>query len=107
MATFNPVVEFTSSLGYVVVIYFGGVLAFGGSLSVGDLVAFFLYLDMFYQPVRALAGTWEQVQEALAGAERVTELLDVRARGGRTPRRGRPARQGRRSAALRRRLLPL
>jgi len=38
-------------------------------------VAFFLYLEMFYQPVRMLGGAWEQVQESLAGAERVSELM--------------------------------
>ena len=31
---------------------------------------------MFYQPVRALSGAWESVQEALAGGDRVAELLD-------------------------------
>jgi ATP-binding cassette, subfamily B, bacterial len=75
MATFNPLVEFSSSLGYIVVVYFGGVLAFRQTLSLGDLVAFFLYLNMFYQPVRALTGVWEQIQEAMAGADRVAELL--------------------------------
>ncbi|TET54056.1 MAG: ATP-binding cassette domain-containing protein, partial [Anaerolineales bacterium] len=39
------------------------------------LVAFFLYLDLFYRPVRMLSGAWEQMQEALAGADRVAELL--------------------------------
>jgi len=39
-------------------------------------VAFFLYLDLFYQPVRALSGAWEQIQEALAGADRVAELMN-------------------------------
>jgi ATP-binding cassette subfamily B protein len=75
MATFQPFVEFTSSLGVIVVIYFGGQLAFGHTLPVADLVAFFLYLEMFYQPVRNLGGAWEQVQSALAGADRVDELL--------------------------------
>ena len=46
------------------------------TLPLEDLVAFFLYLGQFYQPVRALSGAWEGVQEALAGAERVAELLD-------------------------------
>jgi len=77
MATFSPSVEFASSLGYVIVIYFGGRLAFQQILPVEDLVAFLLYVNLFYQPVRALAGTWEQFQEALAGADRVAELLDV------------------------------
>jgi len=76
MATFQPFVELASSLGTIIIIYFGGRLALGQVLAIEDLVAFFLYLDLFYQPVRALSGAWEQVQEALAGAERVAELLD-------------------------------
>ncbi|MCX7031693.1 MAG: ABC transporter ATP-binding protein [Spirochaetes bacterium] len=78
MATFSPFVEFASSLGTVIVIWFGGRLALGGALPLADLVAFFLYLEMFYGPVRALSGAWEQVQESRAGAERVAELLDER-----------------------------
>jgi len=76
MATFRPFVEFVSSLGTIVLIYFGGQLALKQVLPIEDLVAFFLYLDMFYQPVRALSGAWENLQEALAGAERVAELMN-------------------------------
>ena len=76
MATFQPFVEFTSSLGMLIVIYFGGKLALQQVLSVADLVAFFLYLDIFYQPVRNLSNAWEQVQGSLAGADRVAELLE-------------------------------
>ncbi len=77
MATFHPFVEFASSLGTIVIIYFGGRLVLRQTLPIEDVVAFFLYLDIFYQPVRALSGAWEQIQEALAGAERVAELMDV------------------------------
>ena len=76
MAIFQPFIDFTSSLGLLVVIFFGGRLAYQGVLSVAELVAFFLYLEMFYQPVRTLGGAWEAVQESLAGADRVAELLD-------------------------------
>ncbi len=76
MATFHPFVEFASSLGTIVLIYFGGRLALNKTLPIADLVAFFLYLEMLYQPVRALSGVWESVQQALAGAERVNELLE-------------------------------
>jgi ATP-binding cassette, subfamily B, bacterial len=76
MAIFQPFVDFTSSLGMLIVIYFGGQLAFSGVLPVADLVAFFLYLDLFYHPVRNLGNAWEQVQGALAGADRVGEILD-------------------------------
>ena len=78
MATFHPAVEFASSLGTIVLIYFGGRLMLNQALPIEDLVAFFLYLEMLYQPVRALSGVWESVQQALAGAERVKELLDER-----------------------------
>ncbi|MBC7237193.1 MAG: ABC transporter ATP-binding protein, partial [Chloroflexi bacterium] len=75
MAVFGPFVELASSLGTVVVIYFGGRLVFQQTVSPEDLVAFFLYLEMFYQPVRVLSNVWENVQESLAGADRVAELL--------------------------------
>jgi ATP-binding cassette, subfamily B, bacterial len=75
MATFQPFVEFTSSLGMLIVIYFGGQLALQGTLPVSDLVAFFLYLEMFYAPVRNLSGAWEAVQGSLAGADRVADLM--------------------------------
>jgi len=76
MAIFSPFIEFTSSLGQLVVIFFGGRLAYQGILPISDLVAFFLYLEILYQPIRALSGAWENVQSALAGADRVSELLD-------------------------------
>jgi ATP-binding cassette subfamily B protein/subfamily B ATP-binding cassette protein MsbA len=75
MATFEPFIDFASSLGTLVIIYFGGLLAYQGSLPVADLVAFFLYLDLFYQPVRSLSSAWEAIQNAMAGTERVAELL--------------------------------
>ena len=76
MATFHPFVEFSSSLGTIVLIYFGGQLVLQRTLPLEDLVAFFLYLNIFYQPVRMLSGAWENIQNAMAGAERVAELLD-------------------------------
>ena len=75
MATFQPFVEFSSSLGTLIVIYFGGRLALQGALPVSDLVAFFLYLEMFYTPVRVLSSAWEAIQSSLAGADRVAHLF--------------------------------
>jgi len=75
MAAFHPLVDFSSALGTIVLIYFGGRLVLNQVLPIEDLVAFFLYLELLYQPVRALAAAWENVQQALAGAERVVELL--------------------------------
>jgi ABC-type multidrug transport system fused ATPase/permease subunit len=63
-------------MGTIVVIYFGGRLAFNMVLPIEDLVAYFLYLEMFYQPIRMLTAAWEHTQEAVVGAERVQALLD-------------------------------
>ncbi len=76
MATFGPAVEWSAALGTVVVVYFGGRLAFQQVLTPGELVAFVAYLGQFYQPVRQVATAWEGIQEAAAGADRVVELLD-------------------------------
>ena len=75
MATFEPFVNLAAGVGFIVVIYFGGRMALAGTLPVADLVTFFLYLELFYAPIRQLSSAWEQVQEAVAGAERVDELL--------------------------------
>ncbi|MBN1409558.1 MAG: ABC transporter ATP-binding protein [Spirochaetales bacterium] len=76
MATFHPLIEFASSTGIIVLIYFGSRFVLNHFLPIADLVAFFLYLELFYQPVRLLSNVWEQVQEAYAGAERLAELLN-------------------------------
>jgi ATP-binding cassette subfamily B protein len=75
MATFHPFVEFAASLGTIVLIYFGGRRVLAQQMPIADLVAYFLYLEMLYEPVRALSSVWESVQQALAGADRVGELL--------------------------------
>lgn len=75
MATFHPLIEFSSSLGTIVLIYFGGRFILGQTLAIDDLVAFFLYLELLYQPIRELSRVWESVQQAMAGAERVSELF--------------------------------
>ncbi|MCR5500452.1 MAG: ABC transporter ATP-binding protein/permease [Acetatifactor sp.] len=76
-AIFHPCVELLSSLGTVLVVFFGGYLAYHGQISVADIVAFVLYLGLFYAPVSGLANLLESLQQSLAGAERVTLILDT------------------------------
>ena len=76
-AVFHPSVEFISSLGTILVVGFGGYLAFRESLSVADIVAFLLYLGLFYGPVTGLANLLENMQQSMAGAERVLAVLDA------------------------------
>lgn len=77
-AIFHPSVEFISSLGTVAVVFFGGYLAYHEGLNVEDIVSFLLYLNLFYTPVTGLASLVENMQQSLAGAERVLELLDAK-----------------------------
>lgn len=74
---FHPVVEFFSSAGTVIVVGFGGWLAFRNQLSVADIVAFLLYLGLFYSPISGLARLLEDMQSSYAGAERVIAVFDA------------------------------
>ena len=76
-AIFHPSVEFVSSIGTVLVVAAGGYLAYLEQLSVEDIVAFVLYLGLFYAPISSLASWLENLQQSLAGAERVTLILDT------------------------------
>jgi ATP-binding cassette subfamily B protein len=76
-AVFHPSVEFISSLGTILVVGFGGLLAYREGLSVADIVAFLLYLGLFYAPVTGLANLLENMQQSMAGAERVLAVLDA------------------------------
>ena len=77
MAIFNPIFDLAAGIGQLLVIFFGARMAIGGTLSIANLVAFFLYLDSFYTPVRNLGNSMEAVQESLAGFERIADILIV------------------------------
>lgn len=76
-ALFHPAVEAVSAFGTVIVVGFGGYLALQGNLSVADIVGFLMYLSLFYQPIATLARVTEDLQQGIAGAERVFEVLDT------------------------------
>jgi ATP-binding cassette subfamily B protein len=77
-ALWAPGIEVIAGAGTVIVAWFGGRAALQGTLPVEDLVAFVLYLGLFYQPLRLLARTSEGFQEARTGAQHVREVLEVR-----------------------------
>lgn len=76
-AIFHPGVEFLSAIGTVLIVSFGGYLAYKGGLTVEDIVAFMLYLGLFYSPVSSLAQMLENLQQALTGAERTMTIMDM------------------------------
>jgi len=74
----QPVVEFLIGMGLGFgIILFGGWLLQRGSLDWGVLVAFALYLQRFFEPVRQLTMQYSQLQRAMASGVRIFELLDL------------------------------
>jgi len=76
-SVFHPSVEFLTSLGIVIVVWFGGNFAYEGLVDFEDIVSFLLYLTLFYAPITNIANLLESAQQSLAGAERVIEILDT------------------------------
>ena len=71
-----PLMGVLSNLDIAVVAGFGGWLALRGLVSVGNIAAFAIYARRFAEPLRTLADLYNTIQSALAGAERVFEILD-------------------------------
>ena len=76
-AAFHPSVELLTSIGTVIVLLAGGIFVTGGTMDVSEIVGFFMYLSLFYTPLAALSRLTEDVQNALAGGERVLKLLET------------------------------
>jgi len=76
-AAYGSSIQYFSQIGTVIVIAVGGHMALHGYVDVGDIVAFIMYLAIFYQPIAALARINEDLQTAIAGGERVFEILDA------------------------------
>jgi len=77
MSAFWPAVQIFSAIGNFLVLWFGGVAVMNGDLSVGILFGFMSYLSRFFWPIQDLAGFWNNVQSALAAAERVFGIIDT------------------------------
>ncbi|MDY7079380.1 MAG: ABC transporter ATP-binding protein [Chloroflexota bacterium] len=79
-SAFSPTLNVLSTIALAIVVGYGGylMLAFDPPLvSVGIIVSFLTYVRRFYNPIRQLANLYARLQEALAGAERIFDLLDT------------------------------
>jgi ABC-type multidrug transport system fused ATPase/permease subunit len=77
-AAVMPMVELTVALTTGLVIVFGGMQVLDGDMTVGTLVMFALLVQRFYDPVRDLVLQYTQLQRAMAGGERIFEVLDTK-----------------------------
>lgn len=74
---FLPSIDLISQIGIAIVIGVGGLRVLNGDLTTGTLVAFLMYLNMFFDPIRDLAMRLDQFQEAAAAGERILNVLDT------------------------------
>ena len=74
---FLPTVEFLAVMATAIVLWFGGRAVAQGGLEIGVLVAFLAYVTRFFQPIQELSQLYTTMQSAMAGGERVLELLDA------------------------------
>jgi len=77
MSAFWPVVSLFTAIGNFLVLWFGGTAVMRGTLSVGVLFGFMSYLNRFFWPIQDLSMFWNNVQSALAAAERVFGIMDT------------------------------
>lgn len=75
-AIFFPVVEFLSSLALALLLWYGGLRALGGTLTVGVLAAFIQLSRRFFQPLQDISEKVNLLQSAMASSERIFQLLD-------------------------------
>ena len=75
-AVFFPVVEILSAASLGLMVWWGARGVIGGEVSLGVLVAFPLYLNMLFRPIRTLADKFNTLQMGLVAAERVFRVLD-------------------------------
>jgi len=80
-ALYSPAMAFAASLATALVLWRGGGLVVAGKLSLGELIAFILYLGMFYEPVARLHGLNQMLQAARASGERVFDIMDATEEG--------------------------
>lgn len=71
-----PLMNVINNLIFAVVAIVGGVLSVGYGLAIGTVVSFMSYSKQFAMPLNSIAGMFNSIQSALAGAERVFEILD-------------------------------
>jgi len=76
-STFFPAIDFLGSIATGMVVWFGGQAVLGQEVTAGVLVAFVLYINRFFGPIRSLSMRFDQMQSAMAGGERIFTLLDA------------------------------
>jgi len=74
----NPTTRLVNNITYGVIGVIGSVLAVSGKITVGDIASFLIYSNLFAKPFNDITGIFTQIQSALASAQRVFHILDLK-----------------------------
>lgn len=74
-SAFTPVVDVLGAIATALVVYIGGTAVLGEHITAGVLIAFVLYIDRLFDPIRDLSRRFDTLQSTMAGGERILELL--------------------------------
>jgi ATP-binding cassette subfamily B protein/subfamily B ATP-binding cassette protein MsbA len=74
---FSPSVDILGAIATGLVIWLGGAAVLGQHITAGVLVAFILYIDRFFDPIRDLSRRYDAMQSTMIGWERIMGLLDT------------------------------
>src|SRR5258708_3118771 len=72
-----PLVEVVAALAIAIAILYGGIQVSHGTLTIGVLVAFTLYINRFFDPIREISQQYSQLQRAGVAAERIFQILEM------------------------------
>jgi ATP-binding cassette subfamily B protein len=78
MAEFLSGINITTNVLNLVVISIGGYFAYRGLITVGDLLAYTMFISYFTQPIRRMANLMQQLQEGMTGFERFVEVMNIK-----------------------------
>jgi ATP-binding cassette subfamily B protein/subfamily B ATP-binding cassette protein MsbA len=76
-SVFTPIVDVLGAIATALVVYLGGAAVMGESITAGVLIAFVLYIDRLFDPIRDLSRRFDTLQSTMAGGERILELLNT------------------------------
>lgn len=75
-ALFFPVIELLTAVAVALILWYGGLRALEGTMSIGVIAAFLQYVRRFFRPIQDLSEKYNILQNAMASSERVFRLLD-------------------------------
>ena len=76
--TYLPFVGLVSGIATTIILGYGSTLVINGSITVGELAAFILYLSMFFGPIQTMGDLYNSMLSTAASAERIFQLLDTK-----------------------------